>query len=54
MTRERRRSITLLVALVLRPRCEEHNFESTGGLWRPRLGFFGLLASVWGTLDLYN
>ena len=26
--------------------CEERNFESMGGPWRPRLGFFGLLASV--------
>ena len=46
MTRERRRSITLLVALVFCVHCEERNFESTGGPWRPRLRVFVVLASV--------
>ena len=53
MTRESHRSSTLLVALVLRLLRGAH-FESMGGPWRPKLGFFALLAMVQGTLGMYN
>ena len=42
----RSRSPPLLVALSYSESNEERNFEYTGGLWRPRLGYFALLASV--------